>query len=111
MTRKVTQLRLYAAREKLIQDCLKENPEGLTASVIAAKTLLDFKVVVSILNELQEYGKSKVIGSSRGYGKKWVAGNNESIVTGGAPLYPNFDEEHKEWVKLVTRKKVIYNPR
>lgn len=84
-----------------ILELLTQNPTGFTVQEITEKIDTTRQAVTKALTML------KVGGSVNREELQWKL---DKFITKGKLPYPNFEEEHKQWVKEITSKKTKFNP-
>ena len=88
-------------RMQRILELLNQNLIGLTVKEIVNQTNLSRQAVTKALSTLKMQNKI----NKEEY--HWKLNTN---ITKSNQLYPNFDEEHEQWVKEVKAKKIKPNP-
>lgn len=84
-----------------VLELLVQNPTGLTAQEIVDKTNVNRQAVTKALSTLKT--KNEV-------GREELHWKLDKYVTKSELLYPNFEEEHKQWIKEASSKEVKFNP-
>lgn len=88
-------------RMQQILELLIQNPTGLTAQEIVNQIDSSQQAVTKALSTLKTEGKVD---------KEELNWKLNEYTIKNNPLYPNFDEEHEQWVKEVKAKKIKLNP-